>query len=180
MDIITGIKERRSIRNFKEAIVDRTLINEIMDATRFAPSWGNFQIVRYTFIENKKLITKLAQNGVNDFIYNIETLKAASNVLVLSYVKGKSGKIEDMNYDSGTNEWEIFDAGIACQTFCLAAHAKGIGTVVMGVINNEEISKIVNLPENETVAALIVYGYPNGGCTISSSRKSISEIIRFK
>lgn len=180
MDMITGIKERRSIRKFKDEIVDRELMNEILDASRFAPSWANFQIARYTLVENKELISKLAHEGVNDFVYNINTLKEAKNVLVLSYVKGKSGKIDDLGYDSGTNVWEIFDAGIACQTFCLAAHAKGIGTVIMGVINDEAISKIIDLPENESVAALIVYGYSEGEHPAPSSRKSVAEIARFK
>lgn len=180
MDMIAGIKERRSIRKFKNEVVDRELMNEILDATRYAPSWANFQIARYTLVENQELITKLAHDGVDDFVYNADVLKNARNVLVLSYVKGKSGKIDELGYDSGTNVWEIFDAGIACQTFCLAAHAKGVGTVIMGVINDEAISKIVDLPEDETVAALIVYGYPEGPHPALPARKSISEIARFK
>ena len=183
MDMITGIKERRSIRKFKDEIVDRELMNEILDASRFAPSWANFQIARYTLVENKDLIAKLAHDGVKDFVYNVDTLKKAANVLVLSYVKGKSGRLDDYGIhsdDSKANVWEIFDAGIACQTFCLAAHSKGIGTVIMGVINDEAISKIIDLPEDETVAALIVYGYPEGEHPAPSSRKSITEIARFK
>lgn len=180
MDMIIGIKERRSIRTFKDEVVDRELINEVLDASRFAPSWANFQIARYTLVENKDIISRLAHDGVNNFVYNINTLKEAKNVLVLSYIKGKSGKINDLGYDSETNVWEIFDAGIACQTFCLAAYAKGIGTVIMGVINDEAISKIIDLPENETVAALIVYGYPEGEYPAQNSRKSVAEIARFK
>lgn len=180
MDMMQGIKERRSIRQFKDQVVERELVNEILEGARFAPSWANFQVARYNLIEDKELIKKLAHDGVNDFVYNVDTLKNASNVLVLSYVEGKSGKIDEMGYDSKTNVWEIFDSGIACQTFCLAAHAKGIGTVIMGVINDEAISKIIDLPKEEKVAALIVYGYPEGPHPAPSSRKPISEIARFK
>lgn len=113
------------------------------------------------------------------FVYNIDTLKNAKGVAVLSFVKGKSGKLDDKYATSMENSWEIFDAGIACQTFCLAAHAKGIGTCIMGVIDEKSIARIVNLPEEETVAALIVYGYEEGQHAAPTQRKDVEEIIRF-
>lgn len=49
----------------------------------------------------------------------------------------------------------------------------------MGVINDEVISNIINLPEDETVAALICYGYPNeeGNRTPRLSNEEISRFI---
>jgi Nitroreductase len=98
---------------------------------------------------------------------------------VLSFVQGKSGKINESYVTSKANVWEVFDAGIACQTFCLAAHAKGVGTCIMGGIDEKSISKIVNLPEEETVAALIVYGYEDGEHASQTPRKDAEEIMRF-
>lgn len=178
MDAITMIKGRRSVRKFKDEDVDRELMKKIIETSRFSPSWANFQVARYTLVDDLATIKKIADEGVNDFVYNMDTLKNAKGVLVLSYVKGKSGKIEDLGYDSNTNAWEIFDAGIACQTFCLAAHANGIGTTIMGIINDETISKIVNLPEEESVAVLIVYGYPDEN-PAATSRMDVEDIMRF-
>jgi nitroreductase len=48
----------------------------------------------------------------------------------------------------------------------------------MGVINDKEIAKIVNLDEEETVAAIIVYGYPESEVA-PTNRKSVEEITRF-
>lgn len=98
---------------------------------------------------------------------------------MLSFVKGKSGKLDDKYATSMENTWEVFDAGIACQTFCLAAHAKGVGTCIMGVIDEKSIARIVNLPEEETVAALIVYGYEDGKHAAPTQRKNVEEIMRF-
>jgi len=179
MDAIQMIKERRSIRNFKEEKVDRELMSEIVDIAKWAPSWGNFQVARYTLIDDREIIKQLSTDGVNDFIYNVDTLKNAKGVAVLSVVKGKSGKLGKEEYaTSKDGVWEVFDAGIACQTFCLAAHAKGVGTVIMGVIDEASISKIIGLPEDETVAAIIVYGYPNEEAK-ATPRKETSEILRF-
>lgn len=181
MDAIEMIKERRSVRKFKNEKVDRKTMKEIVDISRWAPSWVNYQIARYTLVDDEEIIKKLATDGVNGFVYNIQTLKNAKGVAVLSFVKGKSGKLDlekDTYATSKTNVWEVFDAGIACQTFCLAAHAKGIGTCIMGVIDEKSISEIVNLPEEETVAALIVYGYEESHPS-PTLRKNVDEILRF-
>ncbi len=179
MEAIKMIKERRSVRKFKDEKVDRQTMKDIVDVSRWAPSWGNFQVARYTFVDDEAIIGRLAAEGVNDFIYNIDTLKNAKNVAVLSFVKGKSGKLEEDEYvTSKANVWEVFDAGLACQTFLLAAHEKGIGTTVLGVIDDESISKIVGLPEEETVAALIVYGYPDE-TPVVNPRLEVEELVRF-
>ena len=179
MDAITMIKERRSVRTFKNGKVDRETMKEIVDVSRWAPSWANYQIARYTLVDDEETIKKLATDGVKGFVYNINTLKNAKGVAVLSFVKGKSGKLEAGDYaTSKGNVWEVFDAGIACQTFCLAAHAKGVGTCIMGVIDDDSISEIVGLPEEETVAAIIVYGY-EAEHPAPTSRKGVDEILRF-
>ena len=179
MDAIEMIKERRSVRKFKDEKVDRELMKEIVDIAKWAPSWVNYQIARYTIVDDEELIKQIADKGVQGFAYNIGTLKRAKGVVVLSYVKGKSGKIDDKYATDIKNSWEVFDAGIACQTFCLAAHAKGVGTCIMGVIDEGVIAKIVNLPEDETVAAIIVYGYEEGEHAKPTRRKDVDDIIRF-
>lgn len=181
MEAIEMIKGRRSVRKFKEEKVDRELMKEIIEVARFAPSWANFQVARYTLVDDLAKIKKLATDGVNGFVYNIDTLKNAKGVAVLSFVKGKSGKLDPEGNDYATsksNVWEVFDAGIACQTFCLAAHVKGVGTCVMGIIDDKSISEIVNLPKEETVAALIVYGYQDGDVA-ATPRKDVDELVRF-
>ena len=52
MDLITGIKERRSVRRFADKPVPRELIAEVVEIARFAPSWKNTQIARYIVVEN--------------------------------------------------------------------------------------------------------------------------------
>jgi len=180
MDGIIMIEERRSVRKFKNEKVDRNTMKEIVSISRWAPSWANYQIARYTLVDDEATIKKLATDGVKGFVYNINTLKNAKGVAVLSFVKGKSGKLDKYgDYEaSNAHIWEAFDTGIACQTFCLAAHAKGVGTCIMGVIDEVSISEIVGLPEEETVAALIVYGYEDGHPP-PTSRKDVEDIMRF-
>lgn len=181
MDAIEMIKERRSVRKFKEEPVDRNTMREIVDLARWAPSWANTQIARYTLVDDAEVIRKIASDGVQGFSYNMKTLDNAKGVCVLSHVKGKSGRLdpEKVDYKPVNPEaWESFDTGIACQTFCLAAHAKGVGTTIFGVIDQERIPKIIDLPEEETVSALIVYGWPDE-TPKPTPRHDANEIMRF-
>ena len=71
MDAIAMIKERRSVRKFKKEPVDRDTMREIVSISRWAPSWGNFQVARYTLVDDQATIQRLASEGVHGFVYNI-------------------------------------------------------------------------------------------------------------
>lgn len=179
MDSLEMIKERRSIRKYKNEKVSHETMKEILELARWSPSWANYQVARYTIVENDELIQRIADEGVHGFSYNIGTLRKAPGVVVLSYIKGKSGRSYKGEYATNKKEvWEVFDAGIACQTFCLAAHAHGVGTCIFGIIDDEVISNIVTLPENESVAAIITFGYPDEVAKVPA-RQSVEEIARF-
>ena len=183
MEAIELLKERRSVRKYRNEAVSRELMIEIVKLSQFAPSWSNYQIARYNIIDNKSLIEEIADNCVQGFIYNMKTLKRANGVVVLSYVVGESGslkgKVEGMDDEADKSNWECFDAGLACQQFCLSAYAKGVATCILGVIDNDSIAKKIGLPDNEKGAALIVYGYEDGEHHSAPLRKPTDEILRF-
>lgn len=175
-EIIVG---RKSIRKYTDEIVSKEKLNAIMEEVRYTQSWGNSQTARFTFVQDSALIEKIMNDGVQGFVYNVKTLKHAKNALVLSFVHGKSGKFDDEDYvTSKGSAWEVFDSGIACQTFCLAAHAHGLGSCVMGVIDDKIIGDIIGLPETEIVAALITFGVPAEEGR-PSARLEVSELCRY-
>ena len=181
MDALTLLKERRSIRKFKKEKVSREVIREVIETARFAPSWANFQIARYTVVEDEELKNKICSEGYNGVIGNMAIANSASGVVILSYVNGKSGHAPATGEKASVkgDTWSMFDAGIAALQFCLAAYEKGVGTVIQGLFNEEIIGKLIGLPDDEIVAAVIPYGYeethPN-----ATPRKSVDEIARFK
>ena len=179
MDAIEMIKDRRSVRRYADEKVSRELLGEIVEISRWAPSWVNSQIVRYTIVDDQNMVNQIAATAVRGFSYNTKTLSRCKGLMVLSYVTGISGKKEEMDTEfENTNVWEMFDAGIATQTFCLAAHAKGVGTCIMGVVNQEEVAKIISLPEGEKVAAVITYGFEAGDHPVPVPRKEVEKILR--
>lgn len=179
MESLKCIMTRRSVRNFTEKEVEKSIIEEIVKIAQFAPSWKNSQIVRYNVISNKEILNDIADNGVLGFSHNNGIIKGCSALVVLSMVNGICGYEKDGSYTtSKKDKWEMFDAGIAAQTFCLAAHEKGIGSVILGIFDDKKIAEIISLPENQEVACLIAIGYPVSELE-APKRKDTADILNF-
>ena len=179
METLECIKTRRSIRKFKEEAVSHDTIEEIIAAASLSPSWKNTQICRYNIVEDKSILNEIADNCVLDFEYNQKTIKHAPQLVVVSMIEKRCGYERDGSFSTSKEDrWEMFDAGIASQTFCLAAQDLGIGTVILGIFDEEKMSKAINLPEGQKVAALIAMGYPNQECE-APKRKDVDELVKY-
>jgi len=70
----------------------------------------------------------------------------------------------------------MFDAALAAQTLCLAAHALGLGTVHVGNIKHAEVDKLLGLPEDIVSVEIIPLGYP-AQTPDPRPRKEIPEFV---
>lgn len=180
METLTCIRERRSIRKFKPEAVDHETIQQIIAAASYAPSWKNTQTTRYIVVEDPDIKAKIAAECVLDFTYNSKTILGAPQLIVTACVTGRSGYEKDGSFTTSKEDrWENFDAGIAVQTFCLAAHDMGVGSVVLGIFDDQKIAEAVNLPEGQAVTALIPIGYPEGDAPAAPKRKDAAELVSF-
>ena len=102
MEAVEMLKGRRSIRKYRDEAVSRELMEEVIEITRYAPSWTNSQTARFTLVDNPEIISSFATTGVKGFIYNEDTLKNAKGVAVLSFEEGKSGRTD--KYDIKTSD----------------------------------------------------------------------------
>jgi len=62
MELEAAVKGRRSIRKFTERKVPGLLIDEILDAARWAPSWGNTQPWEFTVLAGAPLAAFMEAN----------------------------------------------------------------------------------------------------------------------
>lgn len=180
MDVKECIMTRRSVRSFTSDPVHKTDLEQILELARYAPSWKNSQTVRYTLIIDAELKKKIADDCMMNFKFNQGIVNYAPAIVILSTVKSVSGFEKDGSFSTskGTH-WESFDAGIAAQTFCLAAHEKGFGTVIMGIYDEFKIAEAVELPENQTVSAVIAIGRPAKDAQ-PPTRLEVSDLLRVK
>lgn len=161
MDFTECIKTRRSVRRFTGEPVERELLESIVSEAAYAPSWKNVQPARYIAVEDQALKRKIAEQCVMGYAWNRAIIEGAPLVVVMTYVAGRSGFEKDGTPSTSKgSHWESFDAGIAAQTFCLAAWNRGLGSVILGIIDEEKVIETVGVPQGQKVAALIALGYP--------------------
>ena len=178
METLKCIETRRSIRKFTDQKPDKEILEKVVQAASFAPSWKNTQVTRYNVVSDQGLKDQIAKEGVLGFQYNSNTIQGAPELVVVSVVHGRSGFERDGSYTTSKEDrWEMFDAGIATQTFCLAAHEYGLGTVIMGIFDESKIAELVKLPEGEKVAAILAIGYPAEEPAVPK-RKDVTDLLR--
>ena len=82
MDIIEGIKERRSVRKYTQDKISHDILKEIVDVAAYAPSWKNTQIVRYIIVEDKEKIEALTDSKVVlGFDFNGKTIGRVEGII---------------------------------------------------------------------------------------------------
>lgn len=172
------IVTRRSIRRFKPERVEHSLLESIISAASYSPSWKNSQITRYIAVEDPSVLDTIATHFTPEF--NSRIVKQAPLLVAVTFVKGICGFERDGSFTTAKEDrWQMFDAGIACQTFCLAAHDAGLGTVIMGIWDEQGISRLLDIPQDEELAALIAVGRPAIE-PAAPGRKSVKELLTYR
>lgn len=178
MEAIQCITGRRSIREFTEETVTPAVLEEVIDAARFAPSWKNTQIARYVAVTGTTK-DKLSETCFSAWVGNKNITDNAPMIVVLTYIKNRAGFERDGSFTTTKEDrWQNFDCGIAAEAFCLAAHEKGLGTVIMGIFDEFEVAKVIDLPEDRGVAALIAIGHP-ASAPSAPKRKEVAELVSY-
>lgn len=178
MNVTECLKTRRSIRRYKADPVDHSVIDSIVSLASYSPSWKNTQITRYIAIEDSSLLAEIADKYTPD--YNSDIIRQAPMLIAVTFRKGRCGYERDGSFTTRKGDrWQMFDAGIACQSFCLAAWDHGLGTVIMGVFDEEGISGLLDIPEEQELAALIAIGSPDIAPD-APKRKTVGELLQYR
>lgn len=176
MDFNEVIKSRRSIRKYStEKSVTAEQIEELIKSAIYAPSWKNSQTARYYCAVEQDAIEKV-RNCLPEFNQkNSEN----SALIVTTFVHNRSGfKPDSEAQNECGNGWGYYDLGLANENLLLKATEMGLGTLVMGIRDGEMLKSALNIPNEETVVAVIAVGYPNIEPEMPK-RKEPSDIINW-
>ena len=169
---------RRSVRQFTEQAIDRELLAEIVATASYYPSWKHTQIVRFVAVEGEKK-ERLAKECTDMWANNGRIMESAPVVMAVTFIKNRSGFERDGSFSTSKGDrWQMYDAGIASQTLCLAAYEKGIASVILGLFDDGKAAAILELPEDREVAALIPMGYA-AESPAAPRRKPVEEVLSY-
>ncbi len=170
---------RRSIRKYKPDPVDHALLESIVETASYSPSWKNTQIERYIALEGDAK-DKIGREFTSAFPGNGAIIENAPMLIAVTVIKNRCGYERDGSFTTDRGDsWQMYDAGVASQTFCLAAHEAGLGTVIMGIFDRPEIEQYLELDKDRELVALIPIGYPAEE-PAAPRRKPVTDLLSFK
>jgi nitroreductase len=160
MDIDETIRGRRSIRKYRNQDIADSVIEEILDLARHAPSSMNGQPWYFIVVRNDEMRSKLAEIKNNHCpaekrMYQADFIQNASAIVIVCVDNDKS-------YDRGIENGVLASANIL-----LAAYNKGLGSVYMSAYKtvepelSREIREVLGIPEYIDPISIIPLGYPD-------------------
>lgn len=166
MDIYKVINIRRSIRNYKPDPIPEETLTKILEAARLAPSGKNGQPWRFVIVREAELKEKLVSACKGQaFLAQAPLVIVACGNDAEAYQK-QGGYMTSM----------IIDVAIALEHLVLAATSEGLGTCWIGAFQEDEVRKILNVPNYLRIIALTPLGYP-AESPPPKPRKELKEII---
>ena len=181
MDAQRCILTRRSVRQFADRPVSRELLEKVVSLGSYAPSWKNTQISRYIAIEDPATRETIASEYCLPGANNPTIIRACPLLVAQTFVKARSGYERDGSFTTDREAgWQYYDCGIAAQTFCLAAHELGLGTVIMGIFDRKRLQAYLEVPEDQELMALIAVGWPGGAELTAPKRKDVDILLSYR
>ena len=159
MHIRDPVRGRRSIRRYEARPVPRELVDQLLEAVRWAPSGGNTQPWEVVEIRDPAVKGALQDTVAVTNPGRRAVLEAPVLMAVCGKVKIPDTYRQDVTTKFG-DWWFMFHLGVASQNLCLTAHALGLGTLMVGFFDHDQAAEILQVPEGYEVVVLIPVGYP--------------------
>ncbi|MDU5570839.1 MAG: nitroreductase family protein [Peptoniphilus harei] len=160
MNLENLLEWRRSYRKFDESrLISKNDIDEILNSIKFASCANNRQYLRFISVENKDKVLEIFDN----------TKWAAS--LPNNIGRPKEGErpvyfIAILSDESKKLRFNGIDEGLVISNLTLTAAEKGIGSCIIGSVNDKKMREILNYDNNYSCEIVIAFGYPKVKSTI--------------
>lgn len=167
MDVSEAIRKRRSVRKYQARKIENDKLDRVLEAGRLAPSARNLQEWKFIVVRDGSRRKRLAEAAKGQTFVGEAPVVIAACATVTDYVM-----------TCGQLTYPI-DLAIAVEHMVLQAAAEGLGTCWIGAFYEEEVKKVLNIPPEVRVVALLPIGYPDESPS-PRPRKEMKEIVAFE
>lgn len=175
MDFLKIAKARQSCRSYDpDRPVEEEKLASVLEAARLAPSACNGQPYRITLCRGataRAVAAATTGMGLNKFAAQAPVLLVLSE---MPYVKSAA-----LGARLKKNDYRSIDIGIAAAYLTAEAAAQGLGSCIMGWLDDEKIRAVTGA--EGTVRLVIALGYAKEGETLrEKKRKSLEELVSYR
>jgi len=168
MNMAEGIKQRRTIRFFKQIQVKKEDLIKMVDAARLAPSAANRQQLRFRILQDSGIVERVFR----------ETRWGGAVTPRRTPTWGKNAPLTFVAVlgpeKAGCHVYA--DAGAAIENMLLTASSLGLGCCWIGWVQHENVKQILTLQENMQVLYIVAVGYPDEAPVCEDVKKGESVV----
>jgi nitroreductase len=165
--LLTLLKGRRSIRRYRPGPVPDEMVEQLLEAGRWAPSASNRQPWAFIVVRDKTILRQVAQHAAYYFIRWAHVAEAPLLIVLC-------GDARNRVYRRFLHE----DVGLAGGQMMLQAKALGLGTCWIGALDRKAIADILKLPDRLEIVGLLTVGFPAEDPP-PPPRKPLAEIVHY-
>lgn len=159
------IRSRRSIRHFLPDPVPDEMIDQLLEAGRWAPSAGNRQPWVFVVIQDNEVRCQVAEYAA---YYDDREARIAEAPLLIALCGQNDGPSRLMRGD----------VSMAGMQMMLQAHALGLGTCWVDGLDREQIARVLDTPRDTEIVAMLTVGFP-AEMPPPPPRKPVDEIVHY-
>lgn len=146
METWDAVRARRNVRQYSDDPIAREDLERILQAGWRAPSSRNWQPWHFVVVTERPALEALAATGPGT-----------------GHVAGSAATVALVAYhpeDDLHARWIQYDFGQATAYMMLTAADLGIGSGHAGVRDQQEVRRILSLPDDTMCPYLVAFGYP--------------------
>ncbi|MDW7711147.1 MAG: nitroreductase family protein [Deferrisomatales bacterium] len=176
MELYQAIRDRRSARKYLSDPVPDDVLDRLLEAAQWAPSWAHTQCCEVVAVSDPA-VKQALQHTLAETNPAYRAMAEAPLVLAFCGRRGRAG-FKKGEAATPRGDWLLFDVGLAMENFMLAARAEGLGTVCVGLFDAAAAARVLQAPPEVDVVALTPLGYPAGETKVPP-RKERAQFVRW-
>jgi nitroreductase len=147
------VRKRKMIRKYLPNMIPESIMSKMIKNASKAPSAGHTQVQEFIIVKDPTIKKKLRQASVNQ--------KYVEDAPVLIVVCSNTSRSLGRYGQRGKDFYSIIDGAFASMIILLTAVNEKLGAGFVGAFEDDEVAKILNMPEHVKPVGIITLGYPD-------------------
>ena len=175
-ELLELMENRQSERKYLDTPVESEKIERILEAGRIAPSACNGQPWKFIVVSDREKLKEVASAALAKTL-KMNTFVDQAPVLVV-IIREKSNLSSRAGALVKDKDYSLIDIGIATASMAYQASAEGLGTCIIGWLDEKMIRKSLSIPKTKRVELILSVGYTDNTHR-TKVRKPPEEVISY-
>jgi nitroreductase/NAD-dependent dihydropyrimidine dehydrogenase PreA subunit len=180
------IRSRRSVREYKDKVVEKEIIEKIINGASLAPTAGNSQSTQFIVVQNKETLNKILQLTVEFVNAIISNFKAKQNQAPLMDMEAYALSVFEWMISKQQEGSDVFlfnaptvvffhstayvpfpevSVNLMLQNAALLSSSLGMGGFFPGIVvtscqSDPRIPELIGVPQGNKIYGALTMGYP--------------------